>query len=303
MRFDIHPGEQAVQRRAGEGHDSWGTPMFGPRISASFASFLDRQCMLILSGVDSDGAVWSTTVAGPPGFITVVDDRTMVIAALPAEGDPLGEAFEEPATIGILAIEPQSRRRIRINGLAQRHVDSLVVQTGQVLGNCPKYIQSRELLEICADRPAPAVRSSDALDETQRGWITGADTFFIASQTPEYGADSSHRGGHPGFVRIDGSRLSWPDYVGNSFYMTLGNLALEPGCGLMFVDWEHGHTLHLTGHGRTDWDERRAAQTPGALRTVEFDIDKVVQVDNASPLRWKFDEYSPHNPPVERGGR
>lgn len=298
MRFDRHDGEQAVQRRAGEGHDKWGTPMFGPQISIAFGNFLTRQNMLVLSGLDAEGAVWSTMVAGPAGFVTVVDDRTLVIDALPAEGDPLRDAFEEPVAIGILAIDPHNRRRIRINGLAQRHTEALVVKTGQVLGNCPKYIQARELLELCTDGPAPSARGADTLDESQRAWITGADTFFIASHAAEYGADASHRGGQPGFVSLEGDRLSWPDYVGNSFYMTLGNISIDSTCGLMLVDWEHGHTLHVSGRASVDWNPRVAARVPGALRIVQFDVDKVVQVDNASPLRWKFGGYSPHNPPA-----
>jgi Pyridoxamine 5'-phosphate oxidase len=93
-------------------------------------------------------------------------------------------------------------------------------------------------------------------------------------------------------------KLMWPDYVGNSMYMTLGNLELTPAAGLLFLDWEHGHTLRLTGQARVDWDPDRAAAVPGALRLIELDIHRVVQSDHVSPLRWSFGEYFRHNPPA-----
>ena len=93
-------------------------------------------------------------------------------------------------------------------------------------------------------------------------------------------------------------RLLWPDYVGNSMYMTLGNLELNPAAGLLFLDWEHGHTLQLTGRARIDWDPGRAASVPGAERLIELDVDQIVQIHHASPLRWTFGEYFRHNPQV-----
>ena len=37
--------------------------------------------------------------------------------------------------------------------------------------------------------------------------IRGADTFFLGTTHPERGSDASHRGGQPGFVRVDGDQL------------------------------------------------------------------------------------------------
>jgi hypothetical protein len=79
-------------------------------------------------------------------------------------------------------------------------------------------------------------------------------------------------------------------------YMTLGNLELDPRCGLLFLDWERGRTLHLTGTARVDWDLARAAGVPGAQRLVEFTLDRAVQMEGALPLRWTFGGYSKFNP-------
>ncbi|MEW2569824.1 pyridoxamine 5'-phosphate oxidase family protein [Streptomyces sp. NPDC047070] len=294
-----HPGEQAVQQRAEEGGPGWGSPMFGPEIPHGFHPFLRAQQMLIVGAADDAGAVWSTIVTGPPGFAQPVDSRTLDIHGLPAPGDPLHHAFDGERAVGVLALHPQTQRRIRANGVARREGDGLRMTTGQVFGNCPKYLQKRVITESADATPPGGARTGKELSDGQRRWIEQADTFFIASHTAEHGADASHRGGMPGFVTVAGPRtLRWPDYTGNQFYMTLGNLHLAPECGLLFLDWERGHTLQLTGTGRIDWDPRSAAAYPGALRVVEFDIDSVVEIDNASPLRWELQDYSRFNPPA-----
>ncbi|WP_100445892.1 pyridoxamine 5'-phosphate oxidase family protein [Glycomyces xiaoerkulensis] len=300
MRPVSHEGEQAVQRRAGEGGPGWGSPMFDADLSGGFAGFLGRQSMLVLAAAGPGGAVWTTTVAGWPGFARAEDERTLLIDALPAEGDPLRDHLRDGADLGILALEPQTRRRIRINGTVTRSGSGLAVRTEQVLGNCPKYLQTREIVRhLDGVGPGTAVRS-DRLSAPQREWIETADTFFIGSRSPDHGADASHRGGEPGFVTVDGRTLRWPDYRGNSFYMTLGNVELDPAAGLLFLDWDRGGTLQMTGRCRVDWDRRSAAGLPGALRVVEFDVEQVVEIPSASPLRWRLLAHSRHNPPVGR---
>ncbi|MDH6577479.1 pyridoxamine 5'-phosphate oxidase family protein [Kitasatospora sp. MAP5-34] len=297
VRTANHPGERAVQQRAGEGRAGWGSPMFSAEIPPGFDQFMQRQRMLVIGAVDDDGAAWSTVVTGPRGFVQTLNETTMSINAVPVPGDPLDGVFDRVRDIGILVIEPQSSRRVRINGVAKRDGDRLVVVTEQVLGNCPKYLQQRALRPDDTELTAPVAHHSTELDEAQQRWITEADTFFIASRAPEQGADASHRGGEPGFVQVvSPNRLAWPDYFGNSFYMTLGNLQLDPACGLTFLDWERGHALHVTGKARIDWDQDRAKVVPGALRMVEFDVERIIQVDNFTPLRWRFHAPSPFNP-------
>ncbi|MBD0709683.1 MULTISPECIES: pyridoxamine 5'-phosphate oxidase family protein [unclassified Streptomyces] len=300
MNSPYHEGEQAVQRRAGEGHPGWGTPMFRDVIEPPFAHFLDSQRMLFVGGIDAGGSLWTSLVTGDAGFVIPVDRHHLVIAGLPAPGDPLEHAFDAPGHIGMVAVEPHTARRIRLNGIAQRQGDVLYFRAGQVLGNCPKYIQRRDLLDTSGTRsPEPALAGiRDDLDPEQQRWISRADTFFIASHSPDHGADASHRGGAPGFVTVGPRRLSWPDYVGNSFYMTLGNMHLNPACGLLFLDWEEGHTLQLTGRASVDWDPQRAATVPGALKFIDFDIERVIEIRHASPLRWALAAASPFNPPL-----
>ncbi|MFD5074449.1 pyridoxamine 5'-phosphate oxidase family protein [Streptomyces sp. NPDC058371] len=288
-----HAGEQAVQRRVGEGGPGHGSPMFGPVIPAGHAEFIADRRMVVLGAADEDDTVWATMLSGHAGFAKAMGERAIRFSGGPAEGDPLRAAFENRRPAGILAVDQARGRRIRANGWVRRDGDGLRMETAQVLRNCPKYIQKRELV---ADAEPLRARETSGTELTarQREWIAGADTFFIASYSPDHGADVSHRGGPAGFVTVGGSKwLSWPDYTGNSFYMTLGNLELNPACGLLFVDWRRGHTLHLTGESHVDWQDR---SKPGAKRTVHFSVRRVVQVDNATVLRWRFVEKSPFNP-------
>ena len=135
------------------------------------------------------------------------------------------------------------RRRNRANGTVRSLGDSgFALQVQQSFGNCPQYIQSREF-ERGALQDVPAEHGT-ALAGRAAELVRRADTFFIATQalTGEVsgGADVSHRGGKPGFVRVDagGMRLSWPDFAGNGFFNTLGNLALDARAGLVFVDFD-----------------------------------------------------------------
>ncbi|GAA3136317.1 pyridoxamine 5'-phosphate oxidase family protein [Planomonospora alba] len=296
-----HPGETAVQRRAGVRPGDWGSARVRAEIPAVAGGFLRAQRMVVVGAADASGRVWASALTGPAGFAEATDDRTVVVRALPGPHDPLsglltGEADHE---LGMLAVEPATRRRMRVNGRARRRGDRLVVRTDQVYANCPKYIRAREITGEDAEPwsgAGPAVSRTDALTAGQREWIAGADTFFVATRAPGLGADVSHRGGGPGFVRVAGDRrLVWPDYPGNMMYMTLGNLELDERCGLLFLDWESGDALHLTGRARVDWDPRGV---PGAQRLVGFDVDEAVHVRGAVPLRWTSGDHSRHNPPV-----
>ncbi|ACZ84221.1 pyridoxamine 5'-phosphate oxidase family protein [Streptosporangium roseum] len=289
-----HAGELAVQRRAGVRAGAWGSASARPEIPAAAAEFLARQRMLLIGAGDRDGRLWASALTGAAGFAEAVDERTIVIDAVLGEHDPL--AGLTGGEIGILAIEPRTRRRMRVNGTVRRDGGRLTVHAEQTYANCPKYIQRRDISDEPATGSPATASATGTLTAGHRAWIESADTFFVATRAPGLGADLSHRGGNPGFVRVTGGgRLVWPDYAGNSMYMTLGNLELDESCGLLFLGWESGEALHLTGRARVGWDP---GDVPGAQRLVEFEVDQAVHVRGASPLRWTFDGYSRFNPPV-----
>lgn len=87
-------------------------------------------------------------------------------------------------------------------------------------------------------------------------------------------------------MRVVGDdRLRIPDYRGNSMYMALGNLERQPAAGLLFVDWEWGSTLQLTGEVRVDHDLARVLD-PRARRVLDLTVTQVVELPGRSPLSW-----------------
>lgn len=302
MRAVFHEGERAVQERAGVAamasrllngiHDTL------PPIAQEF---LGQQPMVILSSVDAEGAVWASLLAGEPGFVQTLDARTIFLDAEPLPDDPLHATLltQDRPPVGLLAIELATRRRMRVNGNVEPLSEGgLLLHVRQAYANCPKYIQARSLVREAAAEPGTrVVRCGDRLTSEQQAWISRVDTFFIASFHPEGGADASHRGGNPGFVQVqDDKTLLFPDYAGNNMFNTLGNLAVNPRAGLLFVDFETGATLQLTGEARILWDTERIARFPGAQRLVEFQFASFLLTEQAVSLRWQFAQYSPFNP-------
>jgi hypothetical protein len=178
---------------------------------------------------------------------------------------------------------------MRMGGTVRPSARGLLVETERVFANCPKYLQKRESYEAVDDRTPGTPRRGGELTPRQGASVAAADTFFLATVHPD-GADASHRGGNPGFVRVDSPReLSWPDYPGNAMFLTLGNLATDPRAGLLFLDWTTGTVLHLTGEARTEFDA-------DGERRVRFTLTEAVETEGAVPLRWSAPEYSPANP-------
>ena len=202
---------------------------------------------------------------GRPGFVESPDSQTLKINTRLVFGDPLTGHLSEGTDVGLLGIEYHSRRRNRMTGKVTEISDhSIIVKIDQTFGNCPQYIQSRDfelLPEIETVGEVLATTPVKRLDDRAQKIIAGADHFYIATHYSEnagddsHGADVSHRGGKPGFVRIEDDRsLIFPDFVGNSHFNTIGNIFLNPRAGLMFIDFERGDLLYLTGKAEIIWD-------------------------------------------------
>ncbi|MCP2287673.1 pyridoxamine 5'-phosphate oxidase family protein [Nocardia amikacinitolerans] len=290
-----HSGELAVQRRMGQaGIAAKVGRMIRRDIPSVAADFLAAQPMVVLAAADAAGRLWASPLVGDPGFVHAVDAEAIAVDARPDAGDPLAEALTRPVRVGMIALEPGRRRRMRVNGVARPHDDGLRIATDQVYSNCPKYISRRWVTGYDPDAVRIDARRGTALDAGQRRIVAAADTFFVASADAEGHADASHRGGNPGVLRVlSPTRLRWPDYRGNSMFMTLGNLAVRPRCGLLIPHWPTGGALQLTGTAELNWDSSTFAA--GAQCSIDFTVTEVVWRAEG-PLRWSPPELSPLNP-------
>ncbi|MEU6546312.1 pyridoxamine 5'-phosphate oxidase family protein [Streptomyces sp. NPDC046859] len=270
----FHEGERAVQARAGATeeaarlHGMLRPPWLGGGLRAALAA----RTFAVLTARDREGTLWTSPLTGEPGFLDG-DGTTLTVAAAPPAGDPL-HGLPVPQPAGLLAIDLGLRRRIRVNGRLTDGADGeLTIEAEQAFGNCPAYIRPRLL---APDTTAPAGASAPAavraaLDDRDRELIARADTFFLGTTHPTRGTDASHKGGAPGFVRIEGGELRWPDYAGNNLFTSLGNLTVDPAAALLFLDFTTGRTLHLSGEATVEWHEPAASGDEGGTgRRVRF---------------------------------
>jgi predicted pyridoxine 5'-phosphate oxidase superfamily flavin-nucleotide-binding protein len=305
----FHEGERAVQERVGV---AGRMAQVGPRVIRDFmpeqhCEFFAQLPFVLAGTVDADGQPWASVLAAPPGFIQSPDPLTLLVHAQPLPGDPLQHTLIEGAAMGLLGLEPHTRRRNRMNGHVQDLNESgFAVHVDQSFGNCPKYIQARKPVFLPGSQMAkPVIHEGVQLDEAARRLITKADTFFIATaygrQTPSghdpdpsHGVDLSHRGGKPGFVRVDADgTLTMPDFVGNFFFNTLGNIAANPRAGLLFMDFETGDVLYLAVSAEIVWEGAELQAFEGAQRLLRFKVLAMRRVEASLPLRWGPAELSP----------
>ncbi|MEL6460262.1 MAG: pyridoxamine 5'-phosphate oxidase family protein [Cyanobacteria bacterium J06621_15] len=300
--MSYHSGEIAVQNQAGVGDEAQKlSSVLHNCIPSKAKEFLSKQYFAAVSSVDKNGKVWADFLLGKPGFIEVLNEQKVQINPISTANNLLYQNLLNNPQIGILVIDLENRRRLRINGKAQidnQNQKTINIEINQVFFNCPKYIQKRHLetSKITSENQSETFHKT-TLSDSDKNSISQSDTFFIASYHPEIGADASHRGGNPGFVKItSGNKLIFPDYAGNNMFQTFGNFAINPNAGILFIDFENGHTLQLTGKAKIVWDAIDKNEFPGAERLVEFDIEEILEIRNAINWNWKFGEYSPFNP-------
>ncbi len=300
-----HEGERALQSRFGvrERMEAFGPKVVRDRMPEQHRDFFAQLPFIVAGSLDADDQPWASVLAAPAGFMHSPDPKHLRIDALPAPDDPLARHLVDGAPIGLLGIEPQTRRRNRMNGEVQAvGPGGFTVEVRQSFGNCPKYIQAREPVFVREAGDRPAMQRSDRLDEAARRLVAAADTLFIASAYPGAGRDDparaidvSHRGGSPGFVRLEGDGVLWvPDFVGNSFFNTLGNIAVHPKAGLLFIDFGNGDLLHVAVDAQVIVDGPQVAAFEGAQRMLRLPVRSVLRRPGALPLRWGDAEPSPH---------
>lgn len=298
-----HEGEIFIQEKLGvkERMASVGQRVVRDFMPDQHRDFYAQLPFIVLGSVDQAGDAWATFVEGEPGFMSSPSPVVLDIAANRDPIDPASEGLADGLPIGLLGIEMHTRRRNRMNGFVSTIDGGFRIDVDQSFGNCPRYIQLRDFR---FDRQPGTPFQGEAeelsvLDDRARAVIQDADAFFVASYVDREDrrqVDVSHRGGNTGFVRIgnDGV-LTIPDFDGNLFFATLGNILLNGKAGLLFVDFNTGDMLQMTGTAELIFDSPEIAAFQGAERFWTFKPTRIVRRRNALALRWAFqkDGWSP----------
>lgn len=256
----FHPGERAVQTLAGVRNEAEkrGQRMLTADLNPKQVDFFQQLPFMVAAHTDTTGQPWASLLTGSPGFVAVEQGQCWVTPG--PGGNPNGVQLENGSALGLLGIELSTRRRNRLNGsVVTAGEDEWCIEIEQAYGNCPKYI---------TERPWPAERFSGdyrleeqaGLGAAARALATRTDTFFIATasgpesagsdtQASAWGADISHRGGEPGFLRSEDTQLVFEDFHGNNMFNTLGNIERHPPCGLLILDFDSGDMVQLAARG------------------------------------------------------
>lgn len=298
-----HAGEVALQQRVGvaERMDVFGRKVIRDFMPEQHRDFYRQLPFILLGTVDAEGNPWASILEGRPGFAQSPDPRHLHLHCRPNGSDPAAANLTEGAAVGLLGIELHSRRRNRLNGRVHGlHADGFAVVVEQAFGNCPQYIQLREA--HFAREPGSLADATaqqlNGLDDAARAVISAADTCFVASYVDPEGdahrraVDVSHRGGQTGFVRVEDNCLSIPDFAGNLHFNTLGNLLLNPRAGLLFIDFNNGDLLQVSGRTEIIFDGPQVAAFQGAERLWRLHVERLVRRPNALALRWDFQQFS-----------
>jgi predicted pyridoxine 5'-phosphate oxidase superfamily flavin-nucleotide-binding protein len=300
----FHRGELALQERAGErALAERNAVVVRGAVDPKARPFLAQQRMVLVGSADAGGHPWASVLFGPAGFVSTAEDGRSLelrLGEVPRHPlDALWSNLRPGGELGLLAIDPATRRRFRVNGwLAAVEAGQMIVCVEEAYPSCPKYIQGRRLVEVTPLGSTGEVQTGATLGARQRALVEAGDTFFVASRHPDRGPDVSHRGGTPGFVHLleDGA-LRVPDYAGNGMFNTLGNLLVDDRAGLLFLDFTTARALQIAGRARIVFDQPEGGQpTGGTHRFWEVAVEQWRDFPLGVSYRWESLDPSRFNP-------
>jgi uncharacterized protein len=165
MSFAYHAGSRNLQDRFDTRRlaDRLGERFLSsPAIGADDRAFIERMDMFFLATADASGRPQCSYKGGDPGFVRVLDERTVAFPNYDGNGMYLsaGNMLANPH-VGMLFIDFTARRpsRLRLNGVASiDESDELMasyqgaqfivrVRATEVFPNCPRYIHRMALVE------------------------------------------------------------------------------------------------------------------------------------------------------------
>lgn len=282
--------------------------------------------LLALGTIDEQGRPWSTVWGGNTPFAqplggnmvgvkTIIDTKFDPVAEILFKGsDSAGKvelSGDDMRMVSGLTIDLETRTRVKLFGKMMAGLlapdqgpageATLVVKIEESLGNCPKYLNKKQIKSV---QPDPKLLSeSIQLDDRARTAVEKADLFFISSSHGSKAMDTNHRGGPAGFIRIvsneaSGAVITWPEYSGNRLYQTLGNLQTTPRAGLAIPNFETGDVLYVTGTTEILVGQDAAALLPRSNLAVKLNITAARLVGSGLPFRGASGEPSPYNPNI-----
>ncbi len=262
--FQYHQGQREVQREANsiECADKLST-WVGPVVR--FASIAD---LIVLASPDG-ATIRIGAVSGPPPLVDAHEAGEEIILDLPAD---LGRQLPAGRRCGGIVINPAEARRSRVSGILADAGDHLELQCRLAFTNCRKYMTPTRTAggpRHVGPREAIAVGLDDRWIQEV---VSGGETAFLVTTTPDGGADVSHRGGQPGFLHFDPATgvIEWTEYLGDGMFVSTGNLRADDQFALVVLDLTTGDAARLDGTaGYTNVRQDRKARVDALIQAGE----------------------------------
>ena len=155
-----------------------------PELTDDDKAFIEARDMFFLATADPDGHPDCSYKGGDPGFVRVLDPRTVAFPNYDGNGmyRSMGNALVNPH-IGMLFIDWEGQHRLRLNGEAAIAQDDPLlpeypeaqfvvrVAVREVFPNCPRYIHKMELVERSRFVPRPAERETPVPGWKRAEWV------------------------------------------------------------------------------------------------------------------------------------
>src|SRR3954466_5159120 len=141
-----------------------------------------------------------------------------------------------------------------------------------------RQLQDRFDTRRLADRLDEKFLREPLIGDADRAFIERMDMFFLATADADGHPQCSYKGGEPGFVRVlDDRTVAFPNYDGNGMYLSMGNLAVNPHVGMLFIDFTAARPsrLRLNGIASIDEHDPLKGHWPGAQFIVRVEAREV----------------------------
>lgn len=297
-------GQLALQKKTGEEEIAQRRlAMIQPFIHERSIPFIEKQIFAFLGSEDKDGNLWLSLMIGKKGFISVPSLHEVKLdlnKVVTSREDIVFANIKTKPTVGLLFHQAAKRARYKAWGIASEKDNQLSFDIKMGYKSCPKHIQ-KERIALPEDSKTlvPEYTKGTVLGSSEKEWIISSHTFFVSTQAKNGAVESAHRGGNPGFIEIlEDGQLRIPDYFGNSIYTTLGNIYDIPKAALLFVDYEKGETLQLSGSAALQFDqnsEKDMHKSGDTGRFWTFETKQWIRTANHHQMNAEFVDFSKHN--------
>jgi uncharacterized protein len=100
------------------------------------------------------------------------------------------------------------------------------------------------------------------IDDNLAGFLTNANSFYLATASADGQPYIQHRGGPKGFIKVlDKNTIAFADYAGNRQYLTQGNLSENPKAHIFVMDYAHRRRVKIWGEARVVDDDPALLQS------------------------------------------